>query len=58
MCDDGFKDYIEKRSVKEIMEDYGEQKDEWKPLSVVINGKEVYCNRQEAANTSSEKEQN
>ena len=32
MCDkvyDSFKDYIEKRTVEDVMLDYGEQRDEW-----------------------------
>ncbi len=43
MSEKGFKDYIEKRTVAQIMEDYGEQRDEWQVLQVVQNGKSVDC---------------
>lgn len=33
-----FKEYIENRTVAEIMEDYGEQRDEWETLLVVKDG--------------------
>lgn len=37
---DSFKDYIEKRTVEEIMEDYSEQHDEWEALENTENKKE------------------
>lgn len=53
MNDKSFKDYIENRTVADIMEDYGEQRDEWQTLLTVergkvksfrhSNGKTFYC---------------
>lgn len=39
MNDKSFKDYIENRTVADIMEDYGEQKDEWQTLLIMKHGK-------------------
>lgn len=39
MNDKSFKDYIENRTVADIMEDYGEQKDEWQTLLTMKHGK-------------------
>lgn len=38
MSNDGFKDFIEKRTIEDIMEDYGEQKDEWVTYLSMNNG--------------------
>lgn len=47
MPNDGFKDYIEKRTVAEIMEDYGEQKDEWVTLSTDSHKKTASADKEE-----------
>ena len=39
MSDKSFKEYIENRTVADIMEDYGEQRDEWQTLLTMENGK-------------------
>lgn len=39
MNDKSFKDYIENRTVADIMEDYGEQRDEWQTLLTMEKGK-------------------
>lgn len=38
MSENGFKEYIENRTVDDIMEAYGEQRDEWETLLTVENG--------------------
>lgn len=38
MSDNGFKDYIEKRTVEQVMEDYSEQHDEWRESCVSHDG--------------------
>lgn len=53
MNHESFKEYIEKRTVDDIMEDYEEQRDEWETLLTMekgkvksfkhINGKTFYC---------------
>lgn len=53
-----FKEYIENRTTEDIMEDYGEQRDEWEPLlerkggNVVRfkhrNGRTFFCTQYEA----------
>ena len=35
---DNFKDYMEKRTIADIMEDYGEQRDEWQTMLSKENG--------------------
>lgn len=39
MIDKSFKEYIENRTEADIMEDYGEQRDEWQTLFTMENGK-------------------
>ena len=39
MNDKSFKDYIENRTVADIMEDYGEPVDEWQTLLIMKHGK-------------------
>lgn len=39
MSDKFFKEYIENRTVADIMEDYGEQRAEWQTLLTMENGK-------------------
>lgn len=41
MSDNGFKEFIENRTVAEIMADYSEQRDEWETLLVVENDEVV-----------------
>lgn len=41
MSEKGFKDYIENRTVADIMADYGEQRDEWQTLLSMENGRVV-----------------
>lgn len=53
MSHENFKDFIENRTVADIMEDYGEQRDEWQTLLVTDengvkrfrheNGKDFFC---------------
>lgn len=38
MSDNGFKEYIENRSLSDIMEAYDEQRDEWETLLIMENG--------------------
>ena len=38
MSDNGFKDYIEKRTVEQVMEDYSDQHDEWRRSYVSYDG--------------------
>ena len=39
MSDESFKRFIENRTVADIMEDYGEQRDEWETLLSIEDGK-------------------
>ena len=41
MSNNGFKDFIENRTVADIMNDYGEQRDEWETLLSVKDGEVV-----------------
>lgn len=41
MDNDGFKKYIENRTIADIMDDYGEQRDEWETLLSVRDGEVV-----------------
>ncbi|MCD8106271.1 MAG: hypothetical protein LUF35_15070 [Lachnospiraceae bacterium] len=53
MDEKGFKEYIENRTAEDIMEDYGEQRDEWETLLVTDkegvkrfrhqNGRDFFC---------------
>lgn len=55
MSENGFKEYIENRTIEDIMSDYGEQRDEWETLLVVRedevvrfahkNGKTFFCEK-------------
>lgn len=58
MSDDGFKKYIENKTAEDIMNEYGEQKDEWETLLCVkdgevvrfrhSNGKDFFCEQCDA----------
>lgn len=46
--------YMKNRSVADIMEEYGEQKDEWETLLIVRDGKTVYEKRPHDFNRESD----